>query len=52
MWRIDSDPRNAYLLCSERIPVATFYEGAMERVMKAVMMALALVVLPASMVIG
>jgi hypothetical protein len=52
MWRIDTTPRSAYLICSERIPVVTSWEGAMQRALKAVMMALALVALAAGMVNG
>jgi hypothetical protein len=52
MWRIDTTPRSAYLICVERIPVVTSWEGAIQRAMKAGMMALALVVLAASMVVG
>lgn len=52
MWRIDTAPRSAYLLCSEKIPVVMSWEGAMQRAMEAVMMVLVLAVLVAGMVIG
>ena len=52
MRRIDIAPHSAYLFGSEGIPVATSWEGTVQRAMEAVMMTLALAVLTASMVIG
>ena len=47
---MDTTPRSAYLLCIERIPVVTCWEGVMQQAWEAVMMTLALAVSAASMV--